>query len=146
MNRFLTLCCLLLAAPLAAIEVYEFDTPEQEALYQKITKELRCVMCQNQNLADSPAGLATDLKKQIAEFVRAGQDEATIKQYMIDRYGDFINYNPPLNARTVFLWFSPLVVFLIGGLVLYVNIKKSRRSEDSNGESNVASNEEPSHE
>lgn len=134
MNKLLTLCCLLIAAPLAAIEVYEFDTPQQEALYQKLTKELRCLVCQNQNLADSNAGLATDLKDQVAEFVKAGQDEATIKQYMIDRYGDFVNYDPPMNASTVFLWFSPMLVLLIGGLVLFFNIKKSRQPEESNHE------------
>jgi len=134
MKTLFGLCCLLLAAPLAAIEVYEFETPEQEALYQKLTKELRCLVCQNQNLADSGAGLATDLKDQVAEFVRAGQDEATIKQYMIDRYGDFVNYDPPLNASTLFLWFSPLVVFLLGGLVLYFNIRRSRRTVEMGDE------------
>ena len=116
----------LMFCPLAmAIEVYEFDTPEQEALYQQLTKELRCLVCQNQNLADSDAGLATDLKDQVAEFVRAGQDAESIKQYMIERYGDFVNYDPPLNASTLFLWFSPLLVFLLGGVILYIKIRSA---------------------
>jgi cytochrome c-type biogenesis protein CcmH len=115
---------LLMFCPLAmAIEVYDFDSPEQEALYQQLTKELRCLVCQNQNLADSDAGLATDLKDQVAEFVRAGQNAESIKQYMIERYGDFVNYDPPMNASTAFLWFSPLLVFLIGAVILFVKIR-----------------------
>ena len=114
----------VLSTPLWAIEVYDFETTEQEALYQQLTKELRCLVCQNQNLADSDAGLAKDLKDQVAEFVMAGQDAETIKQYMIDRYGDFVTYNPPLNASTLFLWFSPFLVLIIGGIVLFINIRK----------------------
>jgi len=120
---------LLLISPLSmAIEVYEFDNKQQEELYQQLTKELRCLVCQNQNLADSDAGLAKDLKDQVAEFVQAGQDAETIKSYMIDRYGDFVNYDPPMNASTVFLWFSPLVVFLLGGLILFINIRKKQHA------------------
>ncbi len=126
MKKIIGLTFLLMAAMSNAIEVYEFDTPQQEALYQQLTKELRCLVCQNQNLADSDAGLATDLKDQVAEFVKAGQDAETIKNYMIERYGDFVNYDPPMNASTLFLWFSPLVVFLLGGLILFINIRKKQ--------------------
>ncbi len=126
MKKLIGLSFILVASLAAAIEVYEFDNPEQEALFQQLTKELRCLVCQNQNLADSDAGLATDLKDQVAEFVKAGQDAETIKQYMIERYGDFVNYDPPMNASTLFLWFSPLVVFLLGGVILFVNIRKKR--------------------
>jgi cytochrome c-type biogenesis protein CcmH len=124
MRPIITLLSLLLCTQLLAIEVYDFKTAEQEALYQKLTKELRCLVCQNQNLADSDAGLAKDLKDQVAEFVIAGQDEETIKKYMIERYGDFVNYEPPINASTLFLWFSPLLVFIIGGVILFLNIRK----------------------
>lgn len=124
MRPIITLLSLILCTQLLAIEVYDFKTAEQEALYQKLTKELRCLVCQNQNLADSDAGLAKDLKDQVAEFVIAGQDEETIKKYMIERYGDFVNYEPPINASTLFLWFSPLLVFIIGGVILFLNIRK----------------------
>lgn len=123
MKHFLLLMLVFLALPVSAIEVYDFETPEQEALYQELAKDLRCLVCQNQNLADSEAGLAKDLKNQVAEFVMAGKDAETIKKYMIDRYGDFVTYNPPMNASTAFLWFAPLVVFLIGAVVLYINIR-----------------------
>ncbi len=124
MIKYITLLFVLFSMPLMAIEVYDFENREQEALYQQLAKELRCLVCQNQNLADSDAGLAKDLKDQVAEFVIAGQNADTIKQYMVDRYGDFVTYDPPMNASTVFLWFSPLVVFLIGGLILFLNIRK----------------------
>ena len=128
MRTTLTLLSYFVTTQLFAIEVYDFKTAEQEALYQKLTKELRCLVCQNQNLADSDAGLATDLKDQVAGFVIAGQDEETIKNYMIERYGDFVNYEPPINASTLFLWFSPLLVFIIGGVVLFLNIRKKRNA------------------
>ncbi|MCB1583029.1 MAG: cytochrome c-type biogenesis protein [Marinicella sp.] len=124
MKRIIILFIVLFSAQIMAIEVYDFKTAEQEALYQKLTKELRCLVCQNQNLADSDAGLAKDLKDQVAEFVIAGQDEETIKNYLIERYGDFVNYEPPMNASTLFLWFSPLLVFIIGGVILFLNIRK----------------------
>jgi len=124
LRTYLSLFFIIFSAPSMAIEVYDFETNEQEALFQQLTKELRCLVCQNQNLADSDAGLAKDLKDQVAEFVKAGQDAETIKQYMVDRYGDFVTYDPPLNASTIFLWFSPLVVLLIGGLVLFINIRR----------------------
>lgn len=117
---------MLIATPVWAIEVYDFETPEQEALYQQLAKDLRCLVCQNQNLADSEAGLAKDLKDQVAEFVMAGQDAETIKQYMIERYGDFVTYNPPMNFGTAFLWFSPLVVLIIASLVLFLNIRRKQ--------------------
>jgi len=128
MNKYIlmtfVLSSLLMASSSQAIEVYEFKNQQQEALYQQLTKELRCLVCQNQNLADSDADLAKDLKDQVAEFVMAGQDAETIKAYMIDRYGDFVNYDPPLNGSTLFLWFSPLAVLLVGGLILIINIRK----------------------
>ncbi len=126
MNKLIAAFFCLTAMPSFAIEVYAFETPEQEALYQQLAKDLRCLVCQNQNLADSEAGLAKDLKDQVAEFVMAGQDAQTIKQYMVERYGDFVTYEPPVNASTAFLWFSPLIVFLIGALVLYFSIRKNR--------------------
>jgi cytochrome c-type biogenesis protein CcmH len=126
MKVTLFLLSLLISTSSLAIEVYDFENAEQEALYQKLTKELRCLVCQNQNLADSDAGLAKDLKDQVAEFVMAGQDEITIKNYMIERYGDFVNYEPPMNASTLFLWFSPLLVFIVGGIILFLSIRKKQ--------------------
>ena len=109
-----------------AIEVYDFNNEQQRALYQELTEELRCLVCQNQNLADSDADLAKDLKDQVAEFVMNGQDKDTILAYMVQRYGDFVTYNPPLNTSTVVLWFSPFVVLVLGAGILIYNIRKKQ--------------------
>ena len=114
---------LLLSTAAQAIEVYPFENEVQEALYQDVTKELRCLVCQNQNLADSDAGLATDLKDKVAAFVIEGKSKDEITQYMIDRYGEFVSYEPPLNGSTLFLWLSPLLLLLIGGVVLVLKIR-----------------------
>lgn len=126
MNKTLAFLMLLWGFHSLAIDVYEFDTPEQEALYQQLAQDLRCLVCQNQNLADSDAGLATDLKDKVAEFVVAGKSEQEITQYMIDRYGEFVSYEPPMNASTLFLWFSPLALLLIGGAVLIIKIRSTQ--------------------
>ncbi len=120
------LLLLLFVSSAQAIEVYSFETAEQEALYQAVTKELRCLVCQNQNLADSDAGLATDLKDKVAAFVIEGKSQEEITQYMIERYGEFVSYQPPLNASTLFLWLSPLLLLLIGGVVLVMKIRSTQ--------------------
>lgn len=126
MKRLMLLLCMgstFLSVSALAIEVYPFENSAQEALYQDVTKELRCLVCQNQNLADSDAGLATDLKDKVAAFVMEGKTKDEITTYMIDRYGEFVSYEPPLNGSTLFLWLSPLVLLLIGGVVLILKIR-----------------------
>ncbi|MCX7543965.1 cytochrome c-type biogenesis protein [Marinicella gelatinilytica] len=118
---------LLSSSSLWAIEVYDFKNQQQRELYQELTQELRCLVCQNQNLADSDADLAKDLKNQVADFVMNNQDKDTILAYMVQRYGDFVTYNPPLNAGTFFLWFSPFIVLLIGAVILIFNIRKKKQ-------------------
>ncbi len=125
--RFILMLTIMLATvPAISIEVYDFKNQQQRELYQELTQELRCLVCQNQNLADSDADLAKDLKDQVAEFVINGQDKDTILAYMVQRYGDFVTYNPPLNASTFFLWFSPFIVLLIGAGVLIYSIRKKQ--------------------
>lgn len=118
---------LISSTSLWAIEVYDFKNQQQRELYQELTQELRCLVCQNQNLADSDADLAKDLKNQVADFVMNDQDKDTILAYMVQRYGDFVTYNPPLNAGTFFLWFSPFIVLLIGAVILIFNIRKKKQ-------------------
>lgn len=123
-NHWILLMLLMSGFQVKAIDVYDFKNEQQLSLYQELTKELRCLVCQNQNLADSDADLANDLKDQVADFVIRGQDKETILAYMVQRYGDFVTYNPPLNASTLFLWFSPFVVLLIGATILITKIRK----------------------
>lgn len=111
------------AAP-AAIDLLEFDDPAQEQRYRDLIDELRCLVCQNQNLADSDAELARDLRGKAYEMVRAGQSDQDILGYMVDRYGDFVLYRPPVNMSTVFLWVGPFVILVLCLLIL---IRKARR-------------------
>jgi len=98
---------------LAAEEQLQFQSAKQEALYDSLIIELRCLVCQNQNIADSNADLAKDLRNKTYELIQAGQTEAQIKQFMRDRYGDFVLYEPPLDEKTWLLWLGPFVVLLI---------------------------------
>ncbi|CAJ1875703.1 TPA: cytochrome c-type biogenesis protein [Aeromonas hydrophila] len=109
---------------LAAIDVYTFDSDAQEQTFRELTKELRCPKCQNQDIADSNAGLAKDLRDKTYQMVREGKDKQEVVDYMVARYGNFILYNPPLMASTLILWLGPLLVIVIGvGMV----VLRSRR-------------------
>ncbi|MEW6647369.1 MAG: cytochrome c-type biogenesis protein [Pseudomonadota bacterium] len=119
MRGLLTVVLLTLSvAAFAAIGVYEFETPEQEARFKRLSEELRCLVCQNQNLADSNAGLALDLRRQVHTMILAGKSDADIISFMTERYGDFVLYRPPLHAGTLLLWSGPFVLLLLGVVVL----------------------------
>ncbi|MCA1806122.1 MAG: cytochrome c-type biogenesis protein CcmH [Xanthomonadaceae bacterium] len=124
---------LLVSAPLAAIPVgtpLEFETPAQEEQYQTLIRELRCTVCQNQSLVNSNAGLAQDLRRNIYQMTRAGQDQERITEFMVSRYGDFVLYRPPLQPNTYLLWFGPILFLLVGVLVLVAMIGRQRRAHD----------------
>lgn len=114
-------CVLLLlgglAGPAAAREAAPANAdPALEARVQKVSSELRCLVCQNETIAASNADLAVDLRNQVREMLRAGQTEREVFDYMTARYGDFVLYRPPLNNATVVLWFGPFVLL---GLALF---------------------------
>ncbi|OOR91112.1 cytochrome C biogenesis protein [Moraxella caviae] len=104
----------------SSIDVYQFNTDEEETRYRALIDELRCPKCQNQNLAGSDAPIAQDLKQKTYEMIKDGRSDGEIRQYMFDRYGDFISYKPPVRPSTWILWFFPplLLVVLILGWVL----------------------------
>jgi len=107
------------AAPLAA-------DPMLEARVMHLSAELRCLVCQNQTIADSHAPLAVDLKNQIREQLGAGRSDAEILQYMVDRYGDFILYRPPLKASTAMLWYGPFALLALGAAATVVVVRRRR--------------------
>lgn len=113
------LAALLSVSAHAAIDVRDFDTPLQETRYRALIDELRCPKCQNTNLAGSDAGLAGDLKDRVYEQVKAGQSDGEIRDYLIARYGDFITYKPPMRASTYVLWFGPLVLLVLAGVIMW---------------------------
>ncbi|MBW3759468.1 cytochrome c-type biogenesis protein CcmH [Aeromonas jandaei] len=109
---------------MAAIDVYTFDNDNQEQVFRELTRELRCPKCQNQDIADSNAGLAKDLRDKTYQMVRQGKDKDEIVDYMVARYGNFILYNPPLMASTLILWLGPLLVIVIGlGVVVMRSLR-----------------------
>jgi cytochrome c-type biogenesis protein CcmH len=108
---------LVLLSPIAyAVDAYQFNNQEQQAAYQSLVSELRCLVCQNQPIGDSNAELAADLRRQVYEMLQQGKSKADIQKFMTDRYGDFVLYNPPFKPITGLLWLGP-VAFLVLGLI-----------------------------
>ena len=119
------LLLLLLASPAGAGEAKPVgDDPALEERVTAVATELRCLVCQNQTLADSHAPLAVDLRNQIRERMRAGASERDIVDFMVERYGDFVLYRPPLKATTVLLWAGPIVLMIGGLALLFIRLKR----------------------
>lgn len=131
-SRFLAVLLLCLFSSLTMAQVQEeerpSDDPAIEARLAKLSKELRCLQCQNQTLADSPAGLAADLRREIREQMKAGKSDQEIVAFLTQRYGDFILYRPRVTFTTYLLWFGPFALLLGGLYVLFVYIKQRRDS------------------
>jgi len=111
----------------ASVEAQRFDTPEQEARYRTLLHELRCLVCQNQSLADSNAELAQDLRLQTYDMIVHGDSDKAIIDYMVARYGDFVLYRPPLKPSTVLLWAGPFILLIIGLSVVALFIRRRKR-------------------
>jgi cytochrome c-type biogenesis protein CcmH len=114
-----------------AIEPMPFADHAQELRFQQLTQQLRCPMCQNETLADSNAPIARDLRNHIFRLMQQGKSDGEIKQYLVDRYSDYVLYDPPLNPGTWLLWFGPLLILCGGAGVVLVAIRKRNRSESA---------------
>ena len=112
----------------AAIDTYEFAKEGDRERFRELTKELRCPKCQNQDLADSNAPIATDLRREIFRMLGEGKDNQQIIDFMVDRYGDFVRYKPALTSKTVVLWFGPLALLVGGVVVIGVIVGRRRRT------------------
>ncbi len=124
-----------------AFEERNFDTPEDESLYSTLIAELRCLVCQNQNIADSDADLAVDLRQEIYTMIKADKNKADILDFMVQRYGEFVLYKPRFSARTLVLWLAPAFLLLLGGFALWrstVNAKKSSDADAVNSPDSAA--------
>lgn len=108
-----------------ALHPKEFRNAEEEQRYRSVAKELRCVMCQNQSLADSPAGVADDLRLQVLTLIREGKSDREIDDYFVARYGKFILYRPRVEPVTWALWFGPFVLLLVGAAVIVVVLRRN---------------------
>lgn len=130
MRKFLAVVLMLLslsAGALAAEAQRVSEDPALEARVQSLAEVLRCLVCQNQNLADSHADLAIDLKNQVRDMLREGKSEKEVIDYMVQRYGDFVLYKPPLKGTTWLLWAGPFVLFAGGLAGLFVMLKRRRQ-------------------
>jgi len=110
----------------AAIDTYEFATDAERERFRDLTKELRCPKCQNQDIADSNAPIAADLRKEIFRMLGEGKDNQQIIDFMVDRYGDFVRYKPALTGKTALLWFGPAGLLLAGVVVMAVIVRRRR--------------------
>ena len=118
---------LVLSSPApAVIETYEFSDPAEETRYQNMIAQLRCLVCQNQNLADSNADLAKDLRARTYQMISAGSTDDEIAEFMTARYGDFVLYRPPLRLRTALLWLGPFAILLVALVIFFFTVRKSR--------------------
>ena len=105
------------------------DTQSEQRIL-RLSEKLRCLVCQNQSLADSPAELAVDLRRQVEEQVKAGRSDGQIIDFMVQRYGDFVLYEPPLKASTALLWFGPFVLLAVAGVALVAILRRRRRAAE----------------
>ena len=129
MRRALLALLLFALAAVAAAQVLEFRDPAEEARFRALAAELRCVMCQNQSLADSNAPIAHDLRLEVLRLMRDGKSDAQIKQYLVARYTDFVLYRPQVTPTTWLLWFGPALAILIGaGVIVGIVRRKARQA------------------
>lgn len=134
MKRLLIACLLglsLAGVAHAAIDTYEFKDEAERERFRTLTQELRCPKCQNQNIADSNAPIATDLRREIFRMLEEGQSNREIADFLVMRYGDFVLYKPPVDARTYLLWFGPAALLGGGLLLLGVLVVRRRRVENA---------------
>ncbi|MFC0309634.1 cytochrome c-type biogenesis protein CcmH [Gallibacterium trehalosifermentans] len=116
MKRILLLFAVIFLAnsAIAAIEALHFRSPAEEQTYHELTQELRCPQCQNNNIADSNALVATDMRAKVLELLQQNKSKQEIIDYMVARYGNFVTYDPPVTAGTIILWIAPLLLVFLG--------------------------------
>ncbi len=126
---FLTAVFVALPTAYAVEDKYEFDSPQQRENFLQLTAELRCPMCQNQNIADSDAMIAHDMRRKVYSLLKQGKSEQEVIDYMKARYGDFVHYQPPVTAATLWLWLGP-VLFIVIALIVVIRRRSVIPPED----------------
>jgi cytochrome c-type biogenesis protein CcmH len=131
---------LLLLAPAGALaqavvnqEPLVFQSEAEQERFNRLTGELRCLVCQNQNLADSDAPLAHDLRDEIFEMMQAGRSDEEIKRFLVERYGDFVLYRPPMKGNTLILWLGPAALLLGGAVAVAYSVRRRQRLLQASG-------------
>jgi cytochrome c-type biogenesis protein CcmH len=114
-------------APAALDDHGQLQNPLLQTRFERITKELRCLQCQNETIADSNAELAENLRRQVREMLIAGSSDDAIFKFMTDRYGEFVRFAPPLTFKTALIWGAPFFMLLLGGLIIYRVVRQRSR-------------------
>jgi cytochrome c-type biogenesis protein CcmH len=126
MKPLLFIFLLMISISSHAVDSRQLSDPKQQESYETLTKELRCLVCQNQTIADSNAELAGDLRRQVYEMLQQGQSEQDIIRFMTDRYGDFVLYKPPFEGKTSLLWIAPVVFLAMGLMMVFFVIRRKK--------------------
>jgi cytochrome c-type biogenesis protein CcmH len=126
----LALWCRLLPA-MAGLETFDFSGNVDEDRYKALISEVRCLVCQNQSLADSDAELAHDLRLEVYEQMQQGKDNDEVIDFLVARYGDFVLYNPPVKPSTYLLWYGPFIMLALGLFMLIKNVRQRSRQADA---------------
>lgn len=122
--------CLLLGTAQAGVtlEAFKFKTEAEEQHFKDLIEEIRCLVCQNQSLADSDAELAHDLRAEVYDMIQAGKSDEEIIEFLVARYGDFVLYKPPVKPSTYLLWFGPFVLLILAALLLMRSIRRQQNT------------------
>lgn len=134
MIRLVIMLVLLASSAVAGAAENRFEDPAKQQRYSELINELRCLVCQNQTIADSNADLANDLKDKVAGMIRAGKSNAEIIEFLTDRYGDFVLYRPPVQPNTWLLWAGPAMLLGAGLLVFVLTLRRRAASADGDDE------------
>ena len=119
MKKWFALLLILPTLSIASQQIQQFDNTQQESDYRALIQELRCPQCQNNNIADSNATIATDMRNKTLELLKQGKSKDEVVNYMVERYGNFVTYDPPITPATIMLWLMPILLILIGfGIML----------------------------
>ncbi|WP_018608451.1 cytochrome c-type biogenesis protein [Uliginosibacterium gangwonense] len=127
MHKLIVMLCLMLATNCYAVQTGS----DLDARVAHLTEQLRCLVCQNQSIAESQADLAMDLKREVREMLEAGKSDAEVRDFMVERYGDFVLYDPPMKTSTLLLWLGPLVLFLAAIGAFIWRLRQRSREQDA---------------
>jgi cytochrome c-type biogenesis protein CcmH len=138
------LACVVLAMSGNALAIdteRALEDPVLQARYEQINRELRCLVCQNETIADSNATLAQDLRKEVREMIAAGKTDAEIKDFMLARYGDFVLYKPRMTGKNLLLWAAPALFLLLGIIAALIFIRRRAAEADIATDTDIAGSE-----
>ena len=142
MKRLLFIVILIMSVNCYGVDYRQLADPKQQERYDTLTKELRCLVCQNQTISDSNAELAADLRRQVYEMLEKGKSRDEIVQFMTDRYGDFVLYKPAFKGKTTILWIAPIIFLLMGLITVFFFIRRKKASENLQDQAGSLQNNE----